>query len=307
MTTPDEAGLDLIDRICPVATDTMAIDIKTLRQQPIYQANTSAESLLDELSSLSQVDTEIERKLKSANIFLWVGIAVVFVSFFLFVLGIGFLILPVGLGLAVWGGIQRHRLVKINIPNYRYRLLLQVLQMLLRDMAPNQPVTVKLGLAPAELPEKKIDTIPHPSRSGWKVDRYVDPWLELSSELLDGTRFTLSATELFQSHHGWKRSRSGKSKHKRKPKPKGQVLNLNLAFSRRKYNAVSQLGNDLEGAIQLPATARLKAIENRDNKLALQVKSSPPPSADVLYETISLMFLSIYQILNLSRELSKQP
>ncbi|MBD0336778.1 MAG: hypothetical protein ICV62_14915 [Cyanobacteria bacterium Co-bin13] len=284
----------------------MAIDIKTLRQQPVYQASTPAAALLDELNSLTLVDAEVEQKLKTANILLWSGIAVAFVSVFLFAVVIGFIMLPVGLGLAIWGGISRQRLVKINIPNYRYELLIQVLQMLLRDMDPDQPVDVKLGLTPAERPEKKIDTIPHPSRARWNIDRYVDPWLELSSELLDGTRFTLSATELFQSHHGWKRSRSGKQKHKRKPKPKGQVLNLQLAFSRRKYSAVTQL-SDLQTAIQLPATARLKALENRDNKIMLEVKSAPPPVADGLYETISLMFLSVYQILNLSRELSKQP
>lgn len=285
----------------------MAVDIKTLRQQPVYQANTSAETLLDELSSLHQVDAQIEQNLKRANILLWVGIGVTFVSFFLLALGIGFVILPVGLGLAIWGGFSRHRLVKINIPNYRYELLIQVLQMLLRDMAPTQPVNLKLGLTSVERPEKKIDTIPHPSRARWNIDRYADPWLELSSELLDGTRFTLSATELFQSHHGWKRGSSGKNKHKRKPKPKGHLLNLNLAFSRRKYASITQLSNDLQGAIQLPATARLKGIENRENKLALQVKSSPPPAVDGLYQTISLMFLSVYQVLNLSREMSKQP
>ncbi|HEY9880963.1 MAG TPA: hypothetical protein V6D29_21065 [Leptolyngbyaceae cyanobacterium] len=284
----------------------MAVDIKTLRQQPVYQANTSAEALLDELTSLTQVDTQIEQKLKTATTLLWVGVVVTFISFFLLAVGIGFVTLAVGLGMAIWGGISRQRLVKINVPNYRYELVIRLLQMLLRDMAPSQPVNLKLGLTPVELPAKKVDTIPHPSRARWSIDRYTDPWLELSSELLDGTRFTLSATELFQSHHGWKRGRSGKNKYKRKPKPKGHLLSLNLAFSRRKYAAVTQL-SDLHGAVKLPSTARLKDVENRENKLALEVKSSPPPSTDVLYETISLMFLSVYQILNLSRELSKQP
>ncbi|MBD0268524.1 MAG: hypothetical protein ICV77_09550 [Cyanobacteria bacterium Co-bin8] len=285
----------------------MAVDIKTLRQQPTYQASTPVETLLGDLSFLTQLDAQIEQKLKRANILLGVGIAVVFISFFLLGLGIGIVTLAIGLGLGIWGGVSRQQLVKINIPNYRYELLIRVLQMLLRDMAPDQPVDLKLGLTSVERPEKKIDTIPHPSRSKWNIDRYADPWLELSSQFLDGTRFTLSATELFQSHHGWKRGRSGKSKYKRKPKPKGQLLSLNLTFSRRKYGAVDQMSSDLQGAIQLPPTVRLKTIENRDSHLLLQVKSSPPPTVDDLYQTISLMFLSIYQILNLSRELSKQP
>lgn len=284
----------------------MAIDLKTLREQPIYQASSTAEVLLVKLRSLSQVDAEVEQQLRKANTLLWVGIAVIFLSFFLFVLGIGFFTLPLGIGLAVWGGISRQRLGKINIPNYRYELMAQVLEMLRRDMAPQQKVDLKLVLTPVDRPEKKIDTIPHPSRTRFQIDRHEDPWLELSSEFLDGTRFTLSAIELFQSHHGWKRSRSGKQKHKRKPKPKGQLFSLTLAFSRRKYGAVTVLSEEIAGAVQLPPTARLKGVDSRDNKLTLRIKTAQAIPVNDLYQSVSLMFLSLYQVLNLSRELSKQ-
>jgi hypothetical protein len=285
----------------------MAITLQTLRQQPIYQTSAATDALLTYLADLSQIDAEVERRLKIVNILLGVGIAVSFISVpLLSVPGVGLFSLPVGLGLVTVGVLGRWGLVPHNIPNYRYGLLARVLQMLQRDMAPDQPVTLKMVLTPVDQRQKKIDTIPHPRRQGWKIDRYTDPWLELSGQFLDGTCFTLSATELFQSHHGWKRGRSGKSKRKRKPKPKGQVLTLKLAFSQRKYGAVTELEN-LQRAVRLPLTARLKRFVHRNNKLALEVKSSPNPPVSELYETISLMFLSVYQILNLSRELSKQP
>lgn len=284
----------------------MALDIQTLRTQSTYQATALANTLSSEIQTLSAIDQQVEKALKRANTLLIVGIVLTFISIFLMAIAVGFITLPIGLGLAIWGGISGHRLRKINIPNYRYELLGQVLAMLNRDLKPDQPLTLQLGLTPVEQPTKKQETLPHRYRQGWKIDRYEDPWLSLAGELDDGTEFTLTATEHHQSHYGWKRGRSGKMKYKRKAKPKGQEIILALSVSRRKYGAITVLQNDLGGAIKLPAFAQLKGISLRDNKLTLRLKTLPSAASKELYQATSLMFLSLYHVLNLSRQLSKK-
>lgn len=284
----------------------MAIDLPTLRQNPIFQATAPPKSLTATLKSFSTVDQAIEKKLKQSNQLITAGVITSFGSFFLFVLAIGFVTLPIGIGLLIWGIVLKNQYKGLNIPNYRYELLAELVPMLGRDMAANQPLKLTFDTRPPDIPSKKIETISHPRRARWKIDRFEDPWLELTGEFLDGTHFEIAAIEHFQSHHGWKRSRSGKSKHKRKPKPKGQELELRLVCPRSKYGALTVLKEDIPAAVKLPPETRLKTVGSKDNKLRLLVKTSPYMGSQELYKTFSMMFLSLYHVLNLSRQLSKK-
>ncbi len=171
------------------------------------------------------------------------------------------------------------------------------------------PLNVNLVLSSPIDATKKIQTTPHPHRHGWKIDHHRDPWLTIEGVFLDGTRFHLAATALHITQYGWKRGRSGKSKFKKKSKEKGQELEVTLKCSRRKYGALSVLKQDAMGAIRLPESARLRRFKASDHDLYLQIKTPAwigSDQAQQLHHAITMMFLSLYQILNLAKLLSKK-
>ena len=308
----------------------MAVDLKLFRKNLTYQRTAPVKQLAIDMGAIAKIDKEAEAKQKRFQILL---IATIVVAVLLaIVLGAAnapspfvMMILIVGLAAGVYFGIMLARYSRINVPNYRYGTLSKVLPLLGHDLESNANVNVKLILSKATEKKKRVDTIPHPSRSGWKIDRFQDDWLAAQGQFVDGTQFVLTATELAVAQHGWKRSRSGKMKHKRKEKSKALELSLTLNFPRRKYGAISVLKNEAEEAIQLPDFVQLKSLRVKDNSMYLKVKTPPwvdrlphsnktwgsenmhsVQSIEELYKTISMMFLSLYHILNLARTLSKK-
>ena len=184
--------------------------------------------------------------------------------------------------------------------------------MLDRYVEQNANYGLNLVFSPPNEKKKKIETVPHPSRSGWKVDVFRDPWFTLRGEFLDGTRFLVTIVERYQTAYGWKRGSSGKSKYKSKSKSKGLELQIVLSYSRRKYGAIKVLQPDAEAAIHLPANVRLRDLKLTDKGMKLSAKLLPDaanPTKDLteaLDTTMTMMFLSLYQILNLARVLSKK-
>lgn len=287
----------------------MTVDLNQLSQTLTYRATAAVPTILSDLEAIAELDKTIEAKQKRFTIILVAAIVIIFISFFLMAIAIGFFTLFIGIILAVFAGIMVQRYSGKNIPNYRYRLLQKILGMLERDMEADGTLQVDLVLSPPKDARKKVQTTPHPHRRGWKIDHYRDPWLRVQGTFLDGTEFVLDSTELYITQYGWKRSRSGKSKYKSKSKPKGFELGLVLDCSKRKYRALSVLRQDAEGAVQLPQSVRLKRLKTDEDRLYVMAKT--PPWGDTegginsLYQTVTMMFLSLYQVLNLARKLSK--
>ncbi len=308
----------------------MAVDLKHLRKNLTYQKTAPVKQVSIDMSAIAKIDKDAEAKLKRFQILFLVTIVIVFFSV-LMLAGANTLtsliapILVIGLIAGTYFGIMWVRYGRINVPNYRYGTLNKVLPLLGHDLETNANVNVKLVLSRATEKKKRLNTMPHPSRRGWKIDRFRDDWLVAQGQFIDGTQFVLTAAELAVAQHGWKRSRSGKMKHKRKEKTKALELSLTLNFPRRKYGAISVLRNDAVDAIQLPEHVQLKSFRVKDNSLYLKVKTPPwvdklpnsmntwgtanprsVQSVEALYKTISMMFLSLYHILNLARTLSKK-
>ena len=199
--------------------------------------------------------------------------------------------------------------IYFNIPNHRYWTLSKVLPLLGQDLDANTNVDVKLILSRATQKKKCLDKL----RWGWSIARFRDDWLLVQGQFIDGTEFGLTAADLVVVKRIRKRSRSGKIKRKRKEKMKAVELSLSLTFPRRKYGAISVLRNDAVDAIQLPEWVEIQSFRVKNNSLYLKVKtlkalyktSTLKWSAKSLYKTITMMFLSLYHILNLARVLSQ--
>lgn len=284
----------------------MAFDLAQIkRNRWVYETTALASRIQLDCKEMAQYDQQMAKRRKLANTILIVSGIAVFASFFIgSALGpipVFLALIPLAVGIvlrAVW--------CSPDIPDMRYLALEELIDTLSRDVARDQPFHVKLDFAPSNKDYKRIDTVPYPARSGWKMDLFRDNWLILQGQFLDGTDFTLSLTELMVSKYGWKRGRSGKRKFKRKNKSKGVELELDLRISRKKYGAVQVLQEDIQSAIQLPTNVRLKRLKVSENNLILGIKASPDFLVSTsLYKLSMQLFMNVYHVLNLAKELSK--
>jgi len=208
---------------------------------------------------------------------------------------------------------------RLQIEPYRYFVVERLVDLFQRDMAEQNSLNINLDFTKSMIKPKLISEGEHPLKSGWKLKIYQDPWLNIQGEFCDRTNFDLHITEHHRNSSGWNRSRSGKRKHKSKNKFKGSEICLQLRYPAKKYGAIQVLQQDAMDAIKLPDYAEVKSFKL--NSKSILLKANLPPQFDLqtsyyksmsdgqkvntTYETVTAMFLSLYQILNLARTLSK--
>lgn len=198
---------------------------------------------------------------------------------------------------------------RTNVPDIRYGILPPLAKMLARDMAEAETLNARIDFSSPTLKKKRTAKGPYIKRRGWKQALYADPWFRLSGKFLDNTEFTLSLKEFAVVRSGVQRSRSGKMKRKTKTKSKGVLMTLLLKFSRKRYGAIALFQEDLSSAVVLPSGIQLQKIKANDHKLFMQIRvpahSHLLMSSDGIYQLFTRMLLSAYQVLNLSKTLSK--
>ena len=285
----------------------MPIQYAAFRKNLTYVTKEVPAQILQDLQDITKLDRIAERKQARFRNLL-IGFAIgAFASLFIPVAGV-FIAILLAIA-AVLFAVMMVREGRLNVMNYRYEITQKVLEMLLRDVGSTESLDLTLILSKPDHKTKQIDTIPHPRRSGWKIDRFQDPWLQIQGSFLDGTDFLLKATEFYQTQYGWKRSSSGKSKYKSKSKSKSLVFDLTLDYPNKRYGAMQMLQNEAAGALQMPEQVKVKRLETTEKDIRLVVKMPPwiePQQADTLYQAIAMMFLSLYQVLNLAKVLSKK-
>lgn len=301
----------------------MPIQLKEFRKNLTYTAKATVASLMADLQEIREIDQLAELKQKEYGkqaLYYFLGaIASFFVIFILTSLNVDkgflglvcFIMLLSGIALiiaCIYALIKRASFGRTNIINHRYEVTQWLVQMLARDMTEASEMELKISFQPTVSQETKIETIPHPSKPKWKIDKHQYEWLKLQGQFLDKTRFFLTATELSKTQYGWKRSRSGKSKYKSKTKAVGLDVVLTLNYPQRRYAAVNILQNDVNSAIKLPNLAYMKGLKVTEKAMHLNVRiaSQVAENSEEIYQTITMMFLSLYQVLNLAKALSKK-
>lgn len=285
----------------------MPIQYAAFRKNLTYVTKEVPAQILQDLQEITTLDRMAERK-QARYRNLLIGFAIgAFVILLIPAAGL-FIALLLAIAAVVFA-VMMVREGRLNVMNYRYEITQKILEMLLRDVSLTEPLDLTLILSKPDHKTKQVDTIPHPRRSGWKIDRFQDPWLQIQGSFLDGTDFLLKATEFYQTQYGWKRSSSGKSKYKSKSKSKSLVFDLTLDYSNKRSGAMQMLKNEAIGALQLPDQVKVKRLETTEKDIRLVAKMPPwiePQQADTLYQAIAMMFLSLYQVLNLAKVLSKK-
>lgn len=132
--------------------------------------------------------------------------------------------------------------------------------------------------------------------------------MKIEGYFLDGTHFSLIANELSQIRSGWRRGISGRNKYKSKSKAQGLELSLTLTYLKQKYCPVETLQERVHSAVKIPKKTEIKKLKVTDKSMNLIVKMPPYMSdkQEMIYKTITMMFLSLYQVLNWTQILSKQ-
>jgi hypothetical protein len=300
----------------------MPIELQKFRKQLIYQETapiTVITTDLDDLAALDKLAELKQKKYGSKALYYFLGALTLIILIaiisglsttigFLSVVNILLFLGCIGLiGGWIYALTMMFKFRRLNISNNRYDLSIKILEMLSRDMDKIALVSIKLDFNKGEIKENKTDTIPHPYKSGWKIDIYQNQWLNIQGRFLDNTQFSLTNTELLKKQYGWKRGSSGKNKYKSKIKPIGLEVNLSLIYPQRRYGAVKILKNDVINAIQLPPSSTLEKLRVTDKVMYLGVRIEPQvvESQDKVYQTIASMFLSVYHVLNLAKTLSK--
>lgn len=192
----------------------------------------------------------------------------------------------------------------LNLDCSHYQLFEKIVRLINRDMAEQSLLLTKIDFTKSMEKNKIISTVDHPYKRRFKITTYQNPWLNLEGKFRDSTKFQLNCTEYNQKVYGHKKSRSGKSKYKSKTKFKGLEIKLKLAYPNRKYGAIQVFKEDAIGAIKLPPNAQIKNLKITSKYIQLTVKLLSL-NREVTYQTVVMMFLSLYQILNLARKLSK--
>jgi hypothetical protein len=271
--------------------------------------------VLQEIDIIRRSDTDMEARIKKLGNWgcaLWV----------MFVLGIGgtilfwpFALVTVALlVVAIVLQLKKRRLTPFDVEDRRYELVARILATVGGDLEPREPVSVALNLQTPTHASK----LSGKSKVGrWDVSFYRDAWLWLTGSLLDGSSFELTLCEHRQDRSCWTRNARGKSKHKTKTKSK-EVVSLALSVSARKHPALERIAAQAAPAIQLPPFARPLGLTSKQGVVRLKAAldgswDEPAPGADAVSTSaprassaISMMFLSLYNVVQLARKASKR-
>jgi len=296
----------------------MAINLKTFAKYLNYQADTSVRQIFKELKELAEIKQLAEQKVAyfsswergfagPYNIFVILVFLVVIINFssemsggfiiMMFVFVFVFLLSPI-----IFFAAKLNYYNKLKLQEERCELPKKILSMVNRDRTPNSKVKIMIHFTPAGKMGKKIQTLPHPSKRGWKLDIFEDQWLTLEGKFRDNTNFSLTLTDLNRRAYGF----NARGKWKSKNKPKGTEINLKLSFPRKKYGSIHVIQKAAPEAVKLPEDVNLKRMKVTGKTLDLTVNTLYFFNQEEIYQTITMMFLSLYQILNFAKFLSRK-
>ncbi|AUS99121.1 hypothetical protein CLI64_01185 [Nostoc sp. CENA543] len=300
----------------------MTVELEEIRKSRIYTVKSSIKNVLDDLQKIAELDSfaEIQQKrYGKIALFCFLGIVALFVILFVIsllltnteLLGVILLLsILIAFFLIIYGIytlFMYFKFQRLNLQNYRYDLTKKVIQMLYRDIKEDALIDLGLSFKSLDKVENKTGTIDHPYKAGWKIDSYTQSWLTIKGQFIDKTYFELSLTEILKKQYGWKRGSSGKSKYKSKSKSGGLDISISLTYPKKRYGAIKLLQQEVNHAIKLPISSSLRRLRITDEAIYITARVAPQfvNAQDKVYQTITAMFLSSYQVLNLAKMLTK--
>lgn len=274
----------------------------------------TASGLAGALENIRAADKEAERKAFRAQVVALSGLLAMPVGLMVAVFALPALGIPlaaIGLPTGIVGVVLYHRFKQGDVDDRRYELAERILRALAKDMGPGDRFEVFLDLGRSTDRRHLTGT---GKANGLKIKYFDHPWLLVRARFLDGTSCQLLVRSLFQRRSGW-RTRRGKTKYTVKVKESALVAELQLRPKRRKVPRLAELKDSAKGAVRLPSRVVCKQVSVDGKKLSLRVKLKPPwvarrgeeRTSDIdAGQTILMMYLSLFQILNLARAVEKK-
>lgn len=286
----------------------------------VYQNRAPVAAVLDDLGRIGPIALEADRRRRArfraaVGVFIAAGVALVLAAF---VTDVGYagLILLVAAGVAALAGFalvfSAKRMTRVvTAPRY-VDFVANLLPVLARDMAPDVPVDVRLDLLPDDQRGK-------PTTGPWEEQHYHNPWLRLGGRFLDGTAFQLQFTDHRRVRRRRKTRRNARGKTKTKTKEKSRarsVVLLRLRVKPQRYRHLERIAPQAPQAVQLAPGVQKHKLDVAADHLSLRVRlggwsgggpgagTGGPADANAAH-VVMMMFLSLYQVLNLSRAIDK--
>jgi hypothetical protein len=290
----------------------MAINLETFAKDLTYQANTSVRQIFKDLKELAEIKQLAEQKAAYFSSFGCGVVLLIILAIFVFFSALtrfqktgttfGFIMFVILMIPLIFFAVKLSYYNKLKLREDRYELPKKILSMVNRDRTPNSKVKIMIHFTPAGKMGKKIQTLRHPSKRGWKLDIFEDQWLTLEGKFRDNTNFFLTVTELNRRAYGF----NANGKWKSKDKPKGTEINLKLSFPSKKYGAIHVIQKAAPEAVKLPEDVNIKRMKVTGKTIDLTVNTLYFFYQKEMYQTITMMFLSLYQILNFAKFLSRK-
>ena len=291
----------------------MAINLETFAKDLTYQANTSVRQIFKDLKELAEIKQLAEQKAAYFSTWGLRGVGLILFAIFMWFFALtnflkdgtrfGFIMFVISIIIAtIFCSVKENYYHKLKLRDDRYELSKKILSMVNRDRTPKSNVKILIHFTPAGKRGKKIQTLPHPHKRGWKLDIFEDQWLTLEGKFLDSTNFSLTLTDLNRRAYGT----NARGKSKSKNKPKGTEINLKLSFPRKKYGSIHVIQKAAPEAVKLPEEVNLKRMKVTPKAIDLTVNTRYFSNYPEMYQTITMMFLSLYQVLNFAKMLSKR-
>ena len=201
----------------------------------------------------------------------------------------------------VWRSVIR----RYDLDDARYETLEALLGLLGADVAEAEPIRVRLDLD--QLDAKRKHSAPTRRRGRYTITTSRDPWLEIEGRFRDGTRFQVTLVEEAEIRTHAK-GRKRKAKHR-------YTVHLRLRPKPSRYGGLETLAEGAETALKLPRSVIVKRLTLESGDAALGVawkvktfnhKPVGRTQPHDPQELIPLLFLGLYQILNLSRRMTRR-
>lgn len=255
-----------------VASTPHAFSLDAFQRLLVYERQAPAAAVLADLDQLQSFDKAMEReesRWKSRTVYTIVGLVLCIVgmiaSFATEVIPLGLLLGAAVLGAlvgAIYCGAKWSRFGKFNLEDRRFLLPRKVLSYLTHDMAPDQPLVVRLDFRPY----RDAAFLKGQSAAGMFTSQrsyqYVVPWLVLRGQLLDGQRFELELTTIA------KRKEKRKRKYTKVRESFHERLQLALRVKPARFPQLAQLAQRVQAA-QVPMPFAPTGLRAEDGVVTL--------------------------------------
>ena len=277
----------------------MAIDVRRLLKQGLYETQGPLQSIAADLAQIEKVHLEsaARRKMLRRVAGLW-AIAGLVCGFLAVTtdsrLYNRFGTLPcfiVALALFIHSFAFGRRIIRYSSRREVARKLLAIFE---QDADAQASFSIRLSL---DSHPKLISEKPWPVRSHGKEKFFEEPWLSIAGRLLDGTILTEEVTEM--SRKRTYANARGKAKVKTRCR---FLVSLRFSFPKDRYAGVGQAHQALKQPVRVPGATKLRDVRVSGKAIALKALTQ---TSDQIPKATGMLALGAYRILNLAKRAAR--